>query len=72
MLARNVLLAAVSCSLASLPCAAAQAASGPLDPLTAEEIATAFRVIERSTELPATAFFPIVDLGSEYGSRRRH
>ena len=34
----------------------------PLDPLTGDEITTAFRVIEESRDLPATAFFPIVAL----------
>jgi primary-amine oxidase len=55
--------AVVLCLLAVVPrVAAAEAASGPLDPLTGEELTTAFRVIERSGKLPATAFFPIVSL----------
>ena len=63
MLALTASVTVVSCSLAFLgPAAAAEAAAGPLDPLTGEEITTAFRVIEESSDLPATAFFPIVAL----------
>jgi primary-amine oxidase len=62
-LARTASFAVVLCLLAVVPrVAAAEAASGPLDPLTGEELTTAFRVIERSGKLPATAFFPIVSL----------
>ena len=63
MLARTASLAVVSCLLAVIaPAASAGGAKAPLDPLTSEEIATAFQVIEESRELPATAFFPIVSL----------
>ena len=63
MLARTASLAVVSCLLAIIaPAASAGGAKAPLDPLTSEEIATAFQVIEESRELPATAFFPIVSL----------
>src|SRR4051812_22511330 len=65
MLARSasVAVAVVSCSFV-LPAsaAAADAPDGPLDPLSGDEIATAFKVIEGSRHLPATAFFPIVSL----------
>ena len=63
MLARTASLAVVSCLLAVIaPAASAGGAKAPLDPLTSEEIATAFQVIEESRDLPATAFFPIVSL----------
>ena len=63
MSALTASVAVVSCSFAFLgPAAAAEAAAGPLDPLTGEEITTAFRVIEESRDLPTTAFFPIVAL----------
>lgn len=43
--------------------AAVQAApSHPLDPLSASEIATAFRVIEADSRFPRGAFFPLVGL----------
>ena len=63
MLARTASLAVVSCLLAVIaPAASAGGAKAPLDPLTSEEIATAFQVIEESRDLPATSFFPIVSL----------
>jgi primary-amine oxidase len=63
MLGRIASVAVVWCLVAFLaPGVAAGAESGPLDPLTAGEIATVFRVIERSRDLPATAFFPVVSL----------
>ena len=63
MLARTASVAVVSCLLAVIaPAASAGGAKAPLDPLTSEEIATAFQVIEESRDLPATAFFPIVSL----------
>src|SRR4051794_23962630 len=40
----------------------ARAQGAPLDPLTAGEIATTFRVIEASERFPAGAYFPIVSL----------
>ena len=63
MLALTASVAVASCWLAFLAsAAAADAANEPLDPLTGEEITTAFRVIEESRDLPATGFFPIVSL----------
>src|SRR3954469_22664705 len=63
MLGRVASVAVVSCSLSFVsPAAVAGATKGPLDPLTAEEITTTFKVIERSKDIPATAFFPIVSL----------
>lgn len=41
---------------------AAAAAPHPLDPLSAAEIRTAFRVIEEAQQFPQGAFFPIVTL----------
>ena len=41
---------------------AASAAPHPLDPLSAQEIRTAFRVIEAAQQFPEGAFFPIVTL----------
>jgi primary-amine oxidase len=63
ILARIASTAVISWWLAFAACAtAANAARGPLDPLTRGEITRTFRVIERSRDLPATAFFPIVSL----------
>jgi primary-amine oxidase len=63
VLARTASVAVVSCLLAVIaPAAAASGTKAPLDPLTSEEIATAFQVIEESRDLPATAFFPLVSL----------
>src|SRR5215210_6775295 len=44
------------------PASASAAASNPLDPLNASEIATAFTVIERSRRLTRGTFFPLVKL----------
>src|SRR4029079_4513371 len=49
-------------SLSPAPLAGATPNEGPLDPLTAAEIATAVQVIEASPKYPAGAFFPIVTL----------
>src|SRR5690242_15234971 len=62
MLARTASVAVVACLFAFVSAGGADAADAPLDPLSSEEIATTFRVIERSSALPATAFFPIVSL----------
>jgi primary-amine oxidase len=61
MLAPTASVAVVLACVLALA-AAADAANAPLDPLTAKEITTAFRVIEEARDLPATAFFPIVSL----------
>src|SRR2546423_250988 len=44
------------------PASASAAATDPLDPLTAEEIGTAFKVIEQSRKLANGTFFPLVKL----------
>lgn len=58
--------AASSPALASDPCpgptAPFVAATNPLDPLTADEVATTFRVIEAYAKFPLGAHFPIVKL----------
>jgi Cu2+-containing amine oxidase len=67
------LVGATSLNARSRPAAAggAAAATDPLDPLTADEIKTTFKVIEHDKKLAPGTYFPIVKLEEPRRARPR-